>query len=162
MATKRFPHLKLIALEEHFLYSELLAHYDEEDRTILTSSRAQGIEELGAIRLKLMDDVGIDVQVLSHTKPGVQELEDQRQAVSFAAAANDHLAQAVAVHPERFAGFATLATGAPAEAARELERTVRQYGFKGAMINGHCRGEYLDDPKFWAIFEAAEALDVPI
>lgn len=50
----------------------------------------------------------------------------------------------------------------PAGAAKELERGVKKLGLKGAIINSHTRGEYLDDPKFWPIFEAAEALDVPI
>jgi predicted TIM-barrel fold metal-dependent hydrolase len=43
-----------------------------------------------------------------------------------------------------------------------LERTVREYGFKGVAVNGHARGRYLDDPFFWPIFERAEALNVPI
>jgi hypothetical protein len=59
-------------------------------------------------------------------------------------------------------GFATLPTAAPDAAANELERTVRDYGFKGAVINGHIRGRYLDDKFFWPIFERAEALKVPI
>jgi predicted TIM-barrel fold metal-dependent hydrolase len=92
----------------------------------------------------------------------VQEMSDDAQALSLATVANDALAEAVAAHPTRFKAFATLATQAPAGAARELERSVRQYGFRGAMVNGHTRGRYLDDKRFWPIFEAAQALDVPI
>ncbi|HKD37747.1 MAG TPA: amidohydrolase family protein, partial [Pirellulales bacterium] len=43
-----------------------------------------------------------------------------------------------------------------------LERAVTRLKLKGAVINSHTRGEYLDDRKFWPIFEAAEALDVPV
>ena len=43
-----------------------------------------------------------------------------------------------------------------------MERTIRTYGFKGALINGHIRGRYLDDPFFWPILERAEALQVPL
>ena len=50
----------------------------------------------------------------------------------------------------------------PAAAARELERTVRDLGFVGAMLNGHVNGRYLDDKFFWPVFECAEALGVPI
>jgi len=64
-------------------------------------------------------------------------------------------------NPARFAGLATLPTSAPDEAAAELERRMRE-GFKGAVINGHARGRYLDDQFFWPILEAAEALDAPI
>ena len=75
---------------------------------------------------------------------------------------NDVLAKAVADHPDRFAGFAVLPTLDATAAANELERTVKELGFKGALINGHTRGRFLDDQAFWPIFERAEALDVPI
>jgi predicted TIM-barrel fold metal-dependent hydrolase len=162
MTTSQTPSkLKLIALEEHFIHPDIAATYGDADRGLLARCMP-ALDELGDMRLQGMDEAGIDVQVLSHTKPGVQDIVDARQAVSLAYAANDYMAEAVSAHPDRFAGFATLATSAPEEAARELERTVRQYGFKGAMINGHTRGSYLDDQRYWAIFEAAQALDVPI
>ncbi|MGD9942463.1 MAG: amidohydrolase family protein [Burkholderiaceae bacterium] len=162
MAPTPAPRLKLIALEEHFVLSDIVATHGEADRAVLSPSRFPGVDEVGEIRLRLMDEAGIDVQVLSHAKPGVQDMADVERAHSLSIMANDFLAQTVKAHPDRFAGFATLATAAPQQAARELERTVREHGFKGAMINGHTRGRYLDDPFFWGIFEAAEALDVPI
>ncbi|WP_372657489.1 amidohydrolase family protein [Hydrogenophaga sp.] len=154
--------MKLIALEEHFLDAQVAAMLDEVDQALLSPTRVPGLDELGDARIQAMDEAGIAVQVLSHTKPGVQEIDDVKLATSLAASANDRLAEAVAAHPTRFAGFATLATAAPEAAARELERTVTEYSFKGAMINGHTKGEYLDNPRFWPIFETAQALDVPI
>jgi uncharacterized protein len=112
-------------------------------------------------RIADMDAAGIDMQVLSLTSPGVEQLE-ATEAVALARDANDHLAEAVRRHPGRFAGFAALPTAAPNTAADELERTIRAYGFKGALINGHIRGRYLDDSFFWPILERAEALQVPI
>lgn len=156
------PPVRLIALEEHFVFDGLMSTYDETDRALLSPSRVPGLDEVGDERIAEMDRAGIDLQVLSHTKPGAQEIEDGEQAAALAAAANDYLAEAVARHPTRFAAFATLSTGAPQAAAAELERTVQRMGFKGAMINGHTRGAYLDDQRFWPIFEAAAALDVPI
>jgi predicted TIM-barrel fold metal-dependent hydrolase len=108
-----------------------------------------------------MDAAGIDVQVLSLTSPGVEQL-DATEAVALARQANDHLADAVRRHPNRFAGFAAVPTAAPDTAADELERMVREHGFKGALINGHTRGRYLDDKFFWPILERAEALQVPL
>jgi hypothetical protein len=61
-------------------------------------------------------------------------MEDTQLATGLAASANDYMAEAVSAHPSRFAGFATLATAEPKLAARELERCVSQYGFKGAMM----------------------------
>ena len=162
MTYHRPSKMKLIALEEHFLHAEVTAQLDLVDQALLSPTRVPGLDELGDARIKVMDEAGIAVQVLSHTKPGVQEIADIKLATGLAVSANDYLAEAVAAHPDRFAGFATLATAAPDQAVRELERTVKQYGFKGAMINGHTQGEYLDQQRFWPIFEAAEALDVPI
>lgn len=112
-------------------------------------------------RIADMDAAGIDMQVLSLTSPGVEQL-DASEAVTLAREANDHLAKALRRHPSRFAGFAALPTAAPDTAAGELERTVRDHGFKGALINGHSRGRYLDDQFFWPILERAEALLVPL
>jgi uncharacterized protein len=112
-------------------------------------------------RIADMDAAGIDLQVLSLTAPGVEQL-DASEAVVLAHEANDRLADAVRRHPNRFAGFATVPTMAPDSAAAELERMVREHGFKGALINGHMRGRYLDDVFFWPILECAEALQVPL
>src|SRR5208337_1886857 len=91
-----------------------------------------------------------DVQVLSHVGPGVQVLADEQAdlAIAVSREVNDWLAEAVAAHPARFAAFAMLPTQSPADAAEELERAVHDLGFKGALINGHTNGHYLDEPSF--------------
>jgi 5-carboxyvanillate decarboxylase len=119
------------------------------------------LQDLGERRLGDMDATGIDKQVVGLTAPGVQVL-DTATARSLAALANDQLADAVRRHPDRFAGLAAVAPQHPTAAAAELERAVTELGLKGLIVNGHTQGEYLDDTKFWPIFEAAEALDVPI
>ncbi len=108
-----------------------------------------------------MDDTGIDMQILSLTSPGVQVF-DAATANALARDANDELAAAIASHPDRYAGLAAAAPQDPAAAAKEIERGVRKLGLRGVILNSHTQGEYLDDPKFWPIFEACEALDVPI
>ena len=64
--------------------------------------------------------------------------------------------------PTRFAAFAALPTAVPEAAADELERTVTELGFKGAMIHGLAEGQFVDGKRFWPIFARAERLDVPI
>ena len=122
---------------------------------------AERLQDLGARRIADMDATGIELQVLSLTSPGVQ-IFDADKAVGLARDANDELAAAVAGRPDRYAGLAAIAPQNPAAAAAELERGIRKLGLKGAIVNSHTQGEYLDDPKFWDIFAAAEALDVPI
>jgi predicted TIM-barrel fold metal-dependent hydrolase len=96
--------------------------------------------------------------------PGVQTLADEQAelAVAVSREVNDWLAEVIAAHPARLAGFAMLPTQSPAHAAEELERTVRDLGFKGALINGHTNGRYLDDPLFDVLLGRAESLGVPI
>lgn len=112
-------------------------------------------------RLREMDRLGVDVQILSLTAPGVQLLRPDR-AVALAELANDRLADVVRSAPGRFAGLASFAPQEPAAAAREMERAVRTLGLNGFIVNSHTDNEYLDMPKFWPILEAAEALDRPI
>ena len=117
--------------------------------------------DLGEGRIEAMDAAGIDVQVLQLTSPGVQVYE-AKQAFDLAQSTNERLSEAVRAHPDRLAGLATIAPQDPTTAAQELERAVKTLGLKGGLINSHTKGEYLDDPKFWVIFEKAQELDVPI
>jgi len=111
-----------------------------------------------------MDAAGIDLQVISHVTPAAQRLLDGAEAVAAARRANDQLAAAVASHPGRFAGFATLPTGDPAAAADELERAVADLGFVGALVHSTLgtNGAFLDDAKFEPLLGRLEQLDVPL
>ncbi|GAB2922130.1 amidohydrolase family protein [Paraburkholderia jirisanensis] len=129
------------------------------------SARARHIIEcltdLGEQRLRHMDEAGIDRQIIALTSPGVQVM-DKDTAVPFAQLANDQLADAVRKHPTRFSGMVAIAPQDPAAAAKEIERGVQKLGLTGVIVNSHTHGEYLSDPKFWEIFEAAQANDTPI
>jgi 5-carboxyvanillate decarboxylase len=119
------------------------------------------LQHVGAERIADMDASGIDVQVLSLTSPGVQVF-DAPTANALAASSNDQLAEAIRRYPSRYIGLAAAAPQDPKAAAREIERAVRKLGLRGVIINSHTHHEYLDDPKFWEIFEACESLNVPI
>ncbi len=159
--------MRTITLEEHFVSPAFLAgpgkgiREQAKNPDHLMARIFEQLSDLGGQRIAAMDAAGIDLQVLSLNSPGVEQLEPA-EAVAVARETNDFLADAVKRHPSRFAGFAALPTTAPDKAAEELERSVRRYGFRGAAINGHVRGRYLDDKFFWPILERAEALNVPI
>jgi 5-carboxyvanillate decarboxylase len=119
------------------------------------------LNSLGELRLKHMDEAGIDASLLLISSPGVQ-LFDAEEGTSLAREVNDRVAEACRSNPDRFYALAALAPQHPEAAARELERGVGTLGLKGGIINSHTKGEYLDETKFWPIFEAAAALDVPI
>jgi 5-carboxyvanillate decarboxylase len=121
----------------------------------------EGLLDVEERRLKEMDEHGVDMAVLALTAPGVQ-MFDADTACELAVVANDRLAQVVADHPGRFVGLASFAPHAPKRAAREMERAIGELKLNGFMINSHTNNEYLDNPKYWPILEAAEALDRPI
>jgi predicted TIM-barrel fold metal-dependent hydrolase len=163
--------MRVIALEEHFTVPAIAGRIDRDivarrgfrpRRT--APDRPNPMElapEIGERRLASMDETGITMQVLSNTGPG-PDLVPGADGVAMARAMNDHLAEAVARHPDRFAGFAVLPMCSPDDAERELERSVRDLGFLGALINGTTDGKFLDDPSYDGLLAAAETLDVPI
>ena len=157
--------MKIITLEEHFrnaaIEEAIRKLIPPGPQTAVYARLAPQLQDLGTERLQHMDATGIDVQVLSYASPGTQVLP-AAEAVPLAREANDQLAAAIAAHPDRLAGFATLPTPDPQAAATEFERAVRQLGFVGAMINGRTQDRFLDDPRFRPILEAAVTLDVPI
>ncbi|HEX6994187.1 MAG TPA: amidohydrolase family protein [Gammaproteobacteria bacterium] len=126
-----------------------------------TKAIVERLQDVGERRIADMDSSGIAMQVVSLTAPGVQ-IFDGATAAALTVEYNDQLADACARYPDRLCGLAAVAPQEPEQAARELERAVTRLGMKGAIVNSHTHGEYLDDERFWPIFEAAEALDVPV
>ena len=159
--------MKIIALEEHFLtaaVSDAWARIPAGERDLILPEQPEikaRVEDFTELRLKQMDESGVDVQVLSLTSPGVQNLEPA-QAVELARAANDAVAEVVRKNPDRFEAFATLPTPDPQAAAEELNRAVGELGLKGAMLHGRTGTRNLDHPDFLPIFEAAANLRVPL
>ena len=117
--------------------------------------------DLGESRIREMDEAGIDMQVISLTNPNVQLFEPE-DGVFWAKKVNDEVSVVLNQYPDRFIGLATVAPQSPQEAADEIERAVTELGYKGIVIQSHARNEYLDDKKYWCIFQRAERLDVPI
>jgi predicted TIM-barrel fold metal-dependent hydrolase len=118
-------------------------------------------------RLKDMDAQGVDVQVVSIHTPFFGYHLDAAQGSALARDVNDEIAGMTREWPARFAGLATLPMQDVKAAIDELERAVTRLGFKGAMLHGLSYGEkgaglFLDDKRFWPIYERAAKLDVPI
>jgi 2,3-dihydroxybenzoate decarboxylase len=153
--------MRIVALEEHYWDADVAAHFKDKGPEMRNPQMLERLHDLGALRLKEMDEAGIDLQVLSHGAPATQRL-DGELAVSVARNANDKLHKAVQAHPGRFEAFAVLPSNEPRAAADELERAVTRLGFKGAMLHGLSNGLFLDDKRFWPIYERAAKLDVPI
>lgn len=158
---------KLIAIEEHFLTAGIRAAWaaspiGQEGTAGFDRGEIEArLDDLGEQRLALMDESGVDVQVLSVTTPSLHNLEPE-ESVLLANQTNNLIAATMAKYPARFQGFATLPTAAPEAAAAELERCVTRLGFAGTMLCGRTRDKNLDHPDLLPIFETAARLGVPI
>jgi 2,3-dihydroxybenzoate decarboxylase len=164
--------MEKIALEEHFALQETLG--DSEQYAVAGSwgDFQHQLLDLGDRRLAEMDRYGIARAILSLNSPAIQAIADPRAAVETARRTNDVLAEAVARRPDRFAGFAALPMQDPDAASAELTRTVRELGFKGALVNGFSERHsssvwlqpdvvYLDDPSYEPFWGVVQQLDVP-
>lgn len=161
--------MRVIGVEEHFVTADVVNAWrrvDPQWQDLSFAPSTQGdsgrrLADLGLERQAQMDRVGVDVQVLSLSTPGVQNL-DAADAVALQIATNDALADAVRNQPDRYQGLAILATPSPERAADELARAVTKLGLKGAMVFGRTRDRNMDEPQFWPIYEAAAGLGVPL
>jgi len=168
-----------IATEEAFITAEVLSAYKRliaagfDDPGFVSlwgfysaspSARATAVierlQDLGARRIADMDAAGIDKAIIALTAPGTHVLAADG-ARRLTTDANDQLSSACRRHPDRFIGMTAIAPQDPAWSAQEIQRG-HALGFKAVILNGHVNSEYTDDPKYWPIFEAAEALDTPI
>jgi predicted TIM-barrel fold metal-dependent hydrolase len=163
--------MRVVALEEHFsvpsvarrIAADVISRRGFRPRKITPGAPnpMELLPEIGEGRLKSMDEAGVTVQVLSVAGPGA-DLVPGPDGIAMAREVNDHLATAIARHPDRFAGFANLPMQSPAAIPAELKRAVKELGFVGAMVNGTTEGRFLDHPSYDGLLAAAVELDVPI
>jgi 2,3-dihydroxybenzoate decarboxylase len=156
-----------IGLEEHFALEETLGDSQNFVGAETWADLRTRLLDIQDIRLREMDTHGVEVMILSLNSPAVQAITDARCAAETARRANDLLAAQIAKHPKRFKGFAALPMQDPEAAARELERCVRDLGFRGALVNGYSQvnstanAVYYDGKPYWSFWEVVERLDVP-
>ena len=117
--------------------------------------------DLGDGRIRKMDENQVDIQVLSLSAPGLEQLP----AVigpELSRSANEELAAVIDKYPDRFKGYAALWPKDAESAADELERCVKEFGFVGWNTHSNFGDSYLDEDLYWPILERAESLGVPI
>ena len=156
-----------IGLEEHFAIEETLndsAIFSPQRRWLELRSRLLDIQEQ---RLRLMDDHGMELMLLSLNAPAIQAIPSPDHADEMAQRANDFLAEQVSRRPDRFQGLAALPMQSPDRASRELERAIRDLGFRGALVNGFSQvrdpntAVYYDIPDYRSFWATVEQFDVP-
>jgi 2,3-dihydroxybenzoate decarboxylase len=161
---KSVPVNRVIAIEEAFSVPGVTPPLSRnviplQDRFFEEWSRR--LPDVAELRLADMDANGVDMQVLS-LMSGVEVITDPAAAVAVARQVNDYLAEVVAAHPTRFAGFAALPLQDPGAAVVELRRAVVELGLKGVLHNNHVLGHYLDEPQFRPVWAELERLGVTL
>ena len=160
--------MRIIAVEEAFSVPGVIAEVTairQHDIAVpgpMAAEWFRRLDDLTELRLADMDAHGVDMQVLSLSVPGLEVITDPAAAVTAARRVNDYLANAVAEHPTRFAGFAALPLQDPTAAVAELRRAVEELGLKGVLYNDHVQGHYLDEPRFRPVWAELERLGVTL
>lgn len=153
---------KIIDLEAHFITPEFAEYIRTLPGARPTLPGGDMVLDLGEKRIGDMVEHGIDMQVLSLVTPPHIQMFEPSVAKKWARQTNNALSAAVKKYPDRFVGLAAIPVQSPKDAVEELERAVKKLGLKGVCIESHARNEYLDDKKYWVIFEKVEELDVPV
>jgi predicted TIM-barrel fold metal-dependent hydrolase len=156
-----------VAIEEHFSIPETAG----DSRGYFPDRVWQEVrsrnEDIHVRRLREMDENGIELMLLSLNAPAVQAIPEKGRATEIARKANDYLAEQVRKRPDRFQGLAALAMQDPEGATRELERCVKELGFRGALVNGFSQvgdtetAVHYDLPQYRPFWAMAEKLAVP-
>jgi len=155
-----------IALEEHFATATTLGD-SQVFGAHVWSQLGPRLLDIQDMRLREMDEHGVEMMILSLNAPAVQAIHDVKRAIAVAREANDVLAAEVRKQPDRFAAFAALPMQDPQAAAAELTRCVKELGLVGALVNGFSQigapdnVTYYDLPQYRPFWRAVEALDVP-
>src|SRR5262245_5275023 len=155
-----------VTLEDHFAIEATLGDSQPFGAHVWTELRYR-LLDFQDQRLRLMDASGVEIMIASLNAPAIQAIPDVKRAVDLARQANDVLAQEVAKRPDRFVGVAALPMQDPEAAIAELQRSIKEFGFKGVLVNGYSqvagsdKPVHYDLPQYRPFWRALEALDVP-
>ena len=165
---------RFIAVEEHFATRGFEKYIwerpgDGEEEAFLDARAGflPQLESIDGVRLDEMDALGVEIQLLSFTAPGIQEINDPAEAARVARSVNDDMAAQIARCPDRYVGLAALAMQDPAAATAEIKRAVHELGFRGALVNGASNTAdgkgaiYYDGPEYLEFWRTVAELGVP-
>ena len=110
-------------------------------------------------RAQVLEEAGVDMQVLTFTTPGVH-IESPERSVELARMVNDNFAKIKKEKSQRFDALATLPLNDPEASVLELERAFSELGFRGVALHSNVNGIALSDERFWPLYEKANELEV--
>jgi aminocarboxymuconate-semialdehyde decarboxylase len=146
--------VKTIDVHAHCLIPEALALQGK----TLEGQRGPGIGEVGARRIREMDEQGVDIEALSINPHWYKAERDL--AAEIVRINNERLAEYCATYPDRFVAFASVALQFPELAVEQLEHAVKKQGLRGAAVGASCAGDEFSDPKFHPFWAKCEELGI--
>ncbi|MDB5556838.1 MAG: hypothetical protein JWL86_6822 [Rhizobium sp.] len=155
--TVRGRRVKTIDVHSHCLFHESLNMMGDEAKGVLQNVKGVPDQFIDLEkRLRSMDDMAIDMEVLSINPFWYRK--DRDTAAPIVETNNRKLAELCASKPERFAAFGSLALQFPDLAVQQLDDAMKKYGLRGAAIGGSVAGVDFSDPKFHPVWAKAEEL----
>ncbi len=141
--------------------SNVLVTFDSENNPLLHYPGDYNIVVRGhrdiAFRAEVLENAGIDKQILTFTTPGTH-IETPERAVELSRLVNDSFTKIMNERGDRFAALATLPMNDPDASVSELDRAFNELGFKGVMVHSNINGIALSDLRFWPLYEKADDL----
>jgi aminocarboxymuconate-semialdehyde decarboxylase len=109
-------------------------------------------------RLRRMDAMGVDVQVISPSPNQYYYWADVDLGKQIVAVQNDHIASLCAAHPDRFRGLGNVALQHPELSVEQLTRCMKKLGLRGVEVSSAVNGLELSDERFDRFWSKAEEL----
>lgn len=136
--------------------------FDSDNNPVLHSPGDYNIlvpgHRLMDFRQTVLDQAGLDKQIISLTAPGTL-IETPERSTELCRKVNDNFAKIQSDY-EAFPALATLPLNSPHAAVAELERAISELGLKGATLFSNANGVALSDKRFWPLYEKASDLNV--
>ena len=151
--------IKVVDIHGHFVEPTELDVIKDTKLAANITGNMKGPLVLGPQRFQVLDQLGIDIQVLSHQGAWWYET-DRELARRIITIQNEKLAAWCKAHPDRFAGLASVALQHPEMAAEQLDEAVRKLGLRGVGIAGHAAGEVPSTPKYDPFWTKVQELGV--
>jgi len=162
---RRIFHMKIDIFTHVMLsrYKKALYKYADKFETEMKVQERRPILTDNDGRLRKLDEFEDLVQVLSTTMPPLEEVVPPKVGVELARICNDEMAELVAKHPQRYiAAIANIPMNDMDASVREVERAVKELGFKGVQIYTNVNGKPMSSEEFMPLYELMARLDLPI
>ena len=138
-----------------------LAHFSDAATKALNAKQESDLREKIATtdaRFKVMDDMGVDMQLICPAPPQIWYTVPLDISVKSNHVINDGIAEYVGKHSDRLVALGGVPMADGNEAAKELERCMKVLKFRGAEILTNVGGKELSDPAFAPFWQKAEEL----